>query len=53
MSHATEKQKGAAKIARIPIRVAPAERLAKPEWIRVKAPSPGTRFYEIKQILRE
>ena len=53
MSHATEKQKGAAKTARIPIRVAPAERLAKPEWIRVKAPSPGTRFYEIKQILRD
>src|SRR5262245_55441063 len=53
MSHTTEKQKGAAKTARIPIRVAPAERLAKPEWIRVKAPSPGTRFYEIKQLLRD
>src|SRR5262244_1631469 len=53
MSHTTEKQKGAAKTARIPIRVAPAERLAKPEWIRVKAPSPGTRFYEVKQLLRD
>jgi lipoic acid synthetase len=27
--------------------------LKKPEWIRVKAGSPTTRFYEIKQILRE
>ena len=27
--------------------------LRKPEWIRVKAGSPGTRFTEIKQILRE
>jgi len=29
------------------------EVLKKPEWIRVKAGSPTTRFYEIKQILRE
>ena len=27
--------------------------LKKPEWIRVKAGSPATRFYEIKNILRE
>jgi lipoic acid synthetase len=27
--------------------------LRKPEWIRVKAGSPSTRFYEIKAILRE
>jgi lipoic acid synthetase len=27
--------------------------LKKPEWIRVKAGSPSTRFYEIKKILRE
>jgi len=32
---------------------APAETLVrKPAWIRVKAGSPGTRFYEIKDILR-
>ena len=31
----------------------PAEVLKKPDWIRVKAGSPTTRFYEIKQILRE
>jgi lipoic acid synthetase len=27
--------------------------LKKPDWIRVKAGNPSTRFYEIKQILRE
>ena len=47
------KQKSQAKTARIPIKVVPAETLKKPEWIRVKAGSPSTRFYEIKQILRE
>ncbi len=50
---ATLKQKAQAKTARIPIKVVPAEILKKPEWIRVKAGSPSTRFYEIKQILRE
>ncbi len=51
----TQKQKAGAKTSRIPIRIAvdtgPA--LKKPDWIRVKAGSPSTRFYEIKQILRE
>jgi len=50
---ATAKQKAQAKTARIPIKVVPAEVLKKPDWIRVKAGSPTTRFYEIKQILRE
>ncbi|MGL4575486.1 MAG: lipoyl synthase [Burkholderiaceae bacterium] len=50
---ATAKQKSQAKTARIPIKVVPAETLKKPEWIRVKAGSINTRFYEIKQILRE
>ena len=49
----TAKQKSQAKTARIPIKIAPAEVLKKPEWIRVKAGSPTTRFYEIKNILRE
>jgi lipoic acid synthetase len=49
----TSKQKAQAKTARIPIKVVPAEVLKKPDWIRVKAGSPGTRFYEIKKILRE
>ena len=47
------KQKSQAKTSRIPIKVVPAEVLKKPDWIRVKAGSPSTRFYEIKQILRE
>jgi lipoic acid synthetase len=46
------KHKGAAKTARIPIKVVPlAEKLKKPEWIRAKLPS-GQRFGEIKDILR-
>ena len=47
------KQKAAAKLSRIPIKVEQAEVLKKPDWIRVKAGSPSTRFYEIKDILRE
>jgi len=50
---ATAKQKAQAKTARIPIKVVAAETLKKPDWIRVKAGSPSTRFYEIKNILRE
>jgi len=48
-----QKQKGAQKLSRIPVKVERAEILKKPEWIRVKAGSPTTRFYEIKEILRE
>ena len=46
------KHKGEAKTARIPIKIVPVERLKKPDWIRVRAPS-SPRFYEIKRILRE
>src|ERR1700746_4127465 len=46
------KLKGSAKVARIPIKVAPSAPWRNPDWIRVRAPS-GARFYEIKQILRE
>jgi lipoyl synthase len=46
------KQKAAAKLSRIPVKVQAAEVLKKPDWIRVKAGSPTTRFYEIKDILR-
>jgi lipoic acid synthetase len=52
MNAVAEKKKGLAK-TRIPIAVAPAGRLAKPEWIRVRAPSERSRFTEIKEILRE
>ncbi len=47
------KQKAAAKLSRIPVKVEAGEVLKKPDWIRVKAGSPSTRFYEIKEILRE
>ena len=50
---ATAKQKSQAKTARIPIKIVPAETLKKPDWIRVKAGTHNSRFYEIKQILRE
>src|SRR6187549_1727854 len=46
------KHKGDAKTARIPIKIVATERLRKPDWIRVRAPS-SPRFYEIKKILRE
>jgi len=46
------KQKSADKVSRIPIKVEQAEVLKKPDWIRVKAGSPSTRFYEIKDVLR-
>jgi lipoyl synthase len=50
---ATAKQKSQAKTARIPIKIVAAETLKKPDWIRVKAGSASSRFYEIKQILRQ
>ena len=46
------KQKSADKVSRIPVKVVAGETLKKPSWIRVKAGSPSTRFYEIKDILR-
>jgi len=46
------KHKAGDKTARIPIKIVAAERLAKPAWIRVRAPS-SPRFHEIKRILRE
>jgi lipoic acid synthetase len=50
--NASAKQKAAAKLSRIPIKVQAGEVLKKPDWIRVKAGSPSTRFYEIKDVLR-
>jgi len=49
---ASAKQKAAAKLSRIPVKVEQGEVLKKPEWIRVKAGSASSRFYEIKEILR-
>jgi lipoyl synthase len=52
--NALQKQKGADKTTRIPIKIlAEHELLRKPDWIRVKAPASTGRFQEIKQILRE
>ena len=42
------KEKGARKT----IRIAPSAPLPKPAWIRVRAPSPDSRFHEVKEILR-
>ena len=47
---ASAKQKGADKTSRMPIEQH--ERLKKPDWIRVKAATASSRFYEIKDILR-
>ena len=50
---ASAKQKSASKVSRIPIKVEhTGEVLKKPDWIRVKAGSPNSRFHEIKDILR-
>ena len=46
------KETGAAKTARIPIKIVPQPAMRKPEWIRMKMPD-SVRFQEIKQILRE
>jgi lipoic acid synthetase len=51
MREAGAKEKGALKTARL--KFFPREKLAKPGWIRVRAPSGGSRFHEIKRILRE
>ncbi len=47
------REKGAAKILRRTIPVVPAAKLKKPAWIRVKAAAEGSRFHDIKRILRE
>ena len=46
------KHKADAKLSRIPVKVVPGDVLKKPDWIRVKAGSASSRFYEIKDILR-
>src|SRR5688572_8798841 len=48
----SKKQKSHEKTARIPIKIVPIEKLKKPDWIRVKAATGNSRFYEIKDILR-
>ena len=53
MREAGVKEKGEKKTARIPIRIVPKEKLAKPDWIRVKAPGANPRYQEIKNLLRK
>jgi len=45
------KEKGAQKTSRLTF--VPREKLARPDWIRVRAPAPDSRFHDIKRILRE
>src|SRR5499426_1238339 len=49
MREAGVKERGARKT----IRIVPREPLPKPAWIRVRAVSPNSRFYDVKRILRE
>lgn len=55
METTPRKQRGADKTARIPIKIVPAERLKKPDWIRIRLGSgaEAERFNEIKVTLRE
>ncbi len=55
MDSPARKQRGADKTARIPIKIVPAERLRKPDWIRIRlgAGDEAERFNEIKATLRE
>src|SRR5688572_969005 len=53
MREAGVKEKGEKKTARIPIKIVPREKLAKPDWIRVKAPGANPRYQEIKNLLRK
>lgn len=47
-----EKQRGAAKMARIPIKIEASEPLRKPEWIRIKLPTTPA-VEQLKGMLRE
>ncbi|HZV62373.1 MAG TPA: lipoyl synthase [Methylophilaceae bacterium] len=49
---AGQKETGAAKTARIPIKIVPQPAMRKPDWIRMKVPD-SARFQEIKKVLRE
>ena len=45
------KEKGEGKTA--PLKFVRKQALAKPDWIRVRMPGPGSRFHEVKRVLRE
>lgn len=46
------KQKGAEKLARIPIKIIPTEPLRKPEWIRIRLPA-SSKVNDLKALLRK
>ena len=46
------KQRGAAKTARIPIKILPTEPLPKPPWLRVRLPASSGKVEQIKSMLR-
>ena len=48
-----EKEKGARKTAPLKFMPKAAAKLARPDWIRVRAPAAGSRFHDIKRILRD
>jgi lipoic acid synthetase len=52
MREAGVKEKGALKTARLKF-FPRKEKLRKPDWIRVRTPAAGSRFHDIKRILRE
>jgi len=52
LSNPHEKQRGAAKMARIPIKIEETEPLRKPEWIRIKLPTTPA-VEKLKGMLRE
>ena len=47
-----QKQRGAAKMARIPIKIAPTDPLRKPDWIRIKLPA-SPAVDQLKTMLRQ
>ena len=57
MSEAGVKNKGEKKTSKVlekfAVKVVGKPALAKPSWIRVRAPAPDSRFHEIKRILRD
>lgn len=52
INNPSEKQRGAAKMARIPVKIEPSEPLRKPDWIRIKLPT-TPKVEQLKSMLRE
>ncbi len=50
--NASSKQRGADKLARIPVKIVPSEPLRKPDWIRVRIPA-SPAVSDLKKLLRE